>query len=334
MANILVLGGAGFIGSHTMLALHEAGHTPVAYDNLSNGHADSVLVGELIVGDITDSAALEATIRDHNIDAIIHFAAFIEAGESMKDPMSFYRNNTGGTLNVLQVMQKTGLRPIVFSSTAAVYGQQDGEAKLHEDLPTEPINPYGQSKLICEQMMGDLAATGDLQAIALRYFNAAGSDPEARIGEKHDPETHLIPLVLDAALGRRPSIKMFGRDYPTPDGTCIRDYIHVSDLADAHVKAVERLMAMKDEQHGFFDAYNLGTGDGFSVRDVIETAKTITGIDFKVEIEGRRPGDPAQLVADAGKARSILGWQPKHSNLSDMVKHAWAFRQKAFGKTL
>lgn len=330
MANVLVLGGAGFIGSHTVLALRAAGHTPIAYDNISNGHADSVLGAELIVGDIHDAETLATAIETHSVDAIIHFAAFIEAGESMNDPMAFYRNNTAGTLSVLQVMQRTGLKPIVFSSTAAVYGQQDDVDLLTEDLSGLPINPYGHSKWSSECMIRDLAATGAINGIALRYFNAAGSDPEARIGERHDPETHLIPLVLDAARGARPNIKIFGTDYTTPDGTCIRDYVHVSDLATAHVKALDHLLGLpveKTNASGFFDAFNLGTGHGFSVREVVETAKAVTGIDFPVVEEVRRPGDPARLVADATKAKSALNWQPAYPELEDMIRHTWAFRK-------
>lgn len=330
MANVLVLGGAGFIGSHTLLALEGAGHTPIAYDNLSNGHADSVLNAELVIGDIHDAKTLTAAIETHSIDAIIHFAAFIEAGESMKDPMAFYRNNTAGTLSVLQVMQAVGLRPIVFSSTAAVYGQQDNVEILTEDLSGLPINPYGHSKWSSECMIRDLATTGAIDGIALRYFNAAGSDPMARIGERHDPETHLIPLVLDAARGTRPDIRIFGTDYDTPDGTCIRDYIHVSDLANAHVKALDHLLNLqtgKCDDAGFFDAFNLGTGRGFSVRDVVETAKDVTGVNFPVVEEARRPGDPTRLVADASKAQSKLGWQPEYPNLKDMIRHTWAFRK-------
>lgn len=327
MANVLVAGGAGFIGAHTNLALSSAGHSVTVLDNLSNGHADSVLEADLIVGDIHDTDSIADILRDKAIDAVIHFAAFIEAGESVKDPMAFYYNNVAGSLSLVQAMTQAGVKPIVFSSTAAVYGQQDAAELLHEDLPKQPINPYGHSKWAVECILRDTAATGAIGAIALRYFNAAGSDPEGRIGERHDPETHLIPLVLDAARGARPDIKIFGTDYDTPDGTCIRDYIHVSDLARAHVLALERLLGEEAAIGGHYEALNLGTSQGYSVREVIETAKAVTGVDFAVEEVARRPGDPARLVADARRASELLGWQPEQSDLATLIKHAWLFRQ-------
>ena len=326
MAKILVAGGAGFIGSHTVIALNEAGHNIVVLDDLSNGHADSVLAGTLVEGELADAAKLDSVFNDHSIDAVIHFAAFIEAGESVKSPMTFYDNNVGGSLSLLQAMVRHGVRNIVFSSTAAVYGQRDDLDLLSEDTAKQPINPYGHSKWMVECMLRDLAATGAIEAIALRYFNAAGSDPVGLIGERHDPETHLIPLILDAARGKRPNIKIFGTDYDTPDGTCIRDYIHVVDLADAHVKAVEALLA-EHSQTGSYDAMNLGTSNGYSVREVIDAAKQVTGIDFEVIEEDRRPGDPAKLVADASKAGEVLGWRPQRSDLKTLLKDTWAFRQ-------
>ena len=326
MAKILVAGGAGFIGSHTVIALNEAGHNIVVLDDLSNGHADSVLAGTLVEGELADAAKLDRVFNDHSIDAVIHFAAFIEAGESVKSPMTFYDNNVGGSLSLLQAMVRHGVRNIVFSSTAAVYGQRDDLDLLSEDTAKQPINPYGHSKWMVECMLRDLAATGAIEAIALRYFNAAGSDPVGLIGERHDPETHLIPLILDAARGKRPNIKIFGTDYDTPDGTCIRDYIHVVDLADAHVKAVEALLA-EHSQTGSYDAMNLGTSNGYSVREVIDAAKQVTGIDFEVIEEDRRPGDPAKLVADASKAGEVLGWRPQRSDLKTLLKDTWAFRQ-------
>ncbi|UTW60044.1 UDP-glucose 4-epimerase GalE [Kordiimonas sp. SCSIO 12603] len=325
MKTILVPGGAGFIGSHTVKALHQHGYKSIILDNFSNGYKESVLNGEVIEGDIRDSALLDKIFTEHNIDAVIHFAAFIEAGESVVNPLSFYDNNTAGTLNLLQSMQKHKVEHIVFSSTAAVYGQPEEDDALVETLPKLPINPYGQTKWAVECMLRDLAVSCTFKSIALRYFNAAGSDPSGQIGELHEPETHLIPLVLQAASGKRKNIKMFGTDYPTPDGTCIRDYIHVCDLASAHVKALEYLFDRVEKTEGFYDAFNLGTGTGFSVREVIETAKKVTGIDFDAIEEDRRPGDPAFLIANASKANEILGWQPEYPKLEDMIKHAWAF---------
>ena len=327
MANILVAGGAGFIGSHTVVALNEAGHDVVVLDDLSNGHADSVLAGTLVKGKLADATKLDSVFSDHAIDAVIHFAAFIEAGESVKSPMTFYDNNVGGSLSLLQAMVRYGVRNIVFSSTAAVYGQRDDLDLLSEDTAKLPINPYGHSKWMVECMLRDLASTGAIDAIALRYFNAAGSDPKGRIGERHDPETHLIPLILDAARGKRPNIKIFGTDYDTPDGTCIRDYIHVVDLANAHIRAVEALLENRSSE-GSYDAMNLGTSNGYSVREVIDAAKQVTGIDFEVIEEDRRPGDPAKLVADASKAGDVLGWKPERSDLSTLLKDTWAYRQK------
>jgi UDP-glucose 4-epimerase len=328
MATILVAGGAGFIGSHTVLELDRAGHKVIVLDDLSNGHADSVLAGEFIKGSIHDRALLDRLFQKNAVDAVIHFAAFIEAGESMVNPMAFYHNNVAGSLTLIEAMVDAGVRRLVFSSTAAVYGQPETDGALRETLPKFPINPYGQSKWAVECMIRDVATTGALDAYALRYFNAAGSDPDGRIGERHDPETHLIPLVLDAALGTRAEIKIFGTDYTTMDGTCIRDYIHVCDLATAHGSAVEKLLARPDQTSGFYDALNLGIGTGYSVRQVVETVRAITGKDFTVTEVARRPGDPATLVADAARAHEALNWAPKYPELSAMIEHAWRFRQK------
>lgn len=325
MKTILVPGGAGFIGSHTVATLLAQGYHTVTLDNFSNGHRDSVPGGAVIEGDIRDAALLKSIFQNHKIDAVIHFAAFIEAGESMVAPLKFYDNNSGGSLCLIRAMLEADVHHMVFSSTAAVYGQMNEAESLSETMPKDPINPYGQTKWQTECMLRDTATSDGMKAIALRYFNAAGSDPSGKLGERHDPETHLIPLVLQAASGKRDSIKIFGTDYPTPDGTCIRDYIHVCDLAAAHVKALEHLFAQPDEKPGFYDAFNLGTGTGFSVREVIETAKKVTGIDFTVKEEARRPGDPAQLVANPAKAKETFGWEPQYPNLEDMVAHAWQF---------
>ncbi|UTW56259.1 UDP-glucose 4-epimerase GalE [Kordiimonas sp. SCSIO 12610] len=342
MKTILVPGGAGFIGSHTLRTLKASGYNVIALDNLSNGHRDSIEnTVELLEGDIRDRNFLNTVFKTHSIDAVIHFAAFIEAGESVKAPLAFYENNVAGSLTLLNAMKDAGVDKIVFSSTAAVYGQPENNQKLLEGAKKHPINPYGDSKWMVECMLRDGAAAYGLKSIALRYFNAAGSAPDGGIGERHDPETHLIPLVLDAAMGVRPSIKIFGNDYDTPDGTCIRDYIHVCDLADAHVRALDHLFALDtgeldtgnsasdtETNTGFYDAFNLGNGKGFSVRQVIDTVKEVTGTDFTVENAPRRAGDPAFLVADATKARNALNWRPQYSDLADMVRHAYAFRRR------
>jgi len=334
---ILVTGGAGFIGVHTVAALEAMDFDVVVLDNLSNGHADHFsgngepgkLTAELVVGDIRNATLLDSIFAEHSIDAVVHFAALIEAGESVVDPLRFYDNNTAGSMCLLAAMQRAAVKTIVFSSTAAVYGQSENAGSLSESLPKEPINPYGESKWAVECMLRDCAAAHGLQAIALRYFNAAGTDPQGHFGERHDPETHLIPLTLQAATGERENIKIFGTDYPTPDGTCIRDYVHVCDLASAHVKALQHLFALPESGQsnvaGFYEAYNLGTGRGFSVREVIDTTKQVTGVDFSIVEESRRTGDPALLVANADKARSELGWQPRYTELEQMVAHAFAY---------
>ncbi|GHF18460.1 UDP-glucose 4-epimerase GalE [Kordiimonas sediminis] len=326
MTHILVTGGAGFIGSHACTALRDAGYTPVLFDNLSNGHKDGMEDFILIEGNTRDAAALDDAFSRFDISAVMHFAAFIEAGESVKDPLTFYDNNVGGTVSLLQAMKKHGVRDMVFSSTAAVYGEPAGTEPLVESLPKAPINPYGQSKLAAEHILQDCAAAYGLRAIALRYFNAAGSHPAGHIGERHDPETHLIPLVIQAAIGMRSDIKIFGTDYPTRDGSCIRDYIHVCDLAEAHVCALEYLRKLDGPAGtGFFDAFNLGTKTGYSVREVIDAVRAVSGASFTVTEAERRAGDPSTLVADPTRAQSILGWQAFRSDLATIAADAWAY---------
>lgn len=319
---ILVTGGAGYIGAHTCKALARAGYRPVVYDDLATGHRSAVRWGPLEEGALEDTDRLVSVIRAHKPDAVIHFAAFSEAGQSMRDPLRYYRNNVAGSLGLLEAMRAADLGRIVFSSTAAVYGLPPG-MPITETAPQEPINPYGRTKLMVEQMLADFATAHGLNWIALRYFNAAGADPDGELGEDHDPETHLIPLVLDAASGRRAAITVYGTDYDTPDGTCIRDYIHVSDLARAHVGAVQALENGVDS-----GAFNLGNGNGYSVREVIAAAAAATGLDIPVTYGDRRPGDPARLIASAERAREVLGWQPEITDLTEIIRTAWAWHQK------
>jgi UDP-glucose 4-epimerase len=321
--NILVVGGAGYIGSHTTLALKEAGFNPVVYDNFSGGHRDACFGDALVEGDLADTAKLVQTMRDHSIDAVIHFAALIEAGQSVITPLPFFHNNVAGTLSLLDAMNTAGVKRLVFSSTAAVYGNVDA-ALLSEDLPRAPINPYGDSKAMVETVLEACVAAHGLQATALRYFNACGADAQGRSGERHDPETHLIPLVIQAARGQRDMIRVYGTDYDTPDGTCVRDYIHVSDLASGHVAAVRELQ--RADTAGC-KPINLGTGAGQSVRQVIDAVARISGKAFTVEEAPRRPGDPTVLVADARRARDVLDWRAVHSDLDTIIRDAWAYAE-------
>ena len=318
---VLVVGGAGFIGSHTTLALADAGFDVVIYDDFSTGHRDACFGFEVVEGRLSDTERLIQLFRGRKIACVVNFAALIEAGQSVKDPYAFFQNNVGDTLGLLRAMQHSDVSRLVFSSTAAVYGNQDAGV-LSEDLPVAPINPYGHSKAMIETVLRTGVDAYGLRAIALRYFNAAGADPQGRTGERHSPETHLIPLVIQAALGQRASIKVFGTDYDTPDGTCIRDYIHVSDLARGHVAAVRALL---EQQEPGFQAMNLGTGTGQSVRAVIEAVKAASGIDFPVEIEARRPGDPARLVANPERAERALNWRAERSDLQTIVTDAWRY---------
>ncbi|MFD0859917.1 UDP-glucose 4-epimerase GalE [Roseovarius aquimarinus] len=324
--NVLVVGGAGYIGSHTVLALRDAGFGAVVYDNFSSGHRDACFGDALVEGELSDTAHLTRTLETHDIACVIHFAALIEAGQSVLTPLPFFENNVAGTLSLLAAMNAAGVSRLVFSSTAAVYGNQAGAPLLPETLPRDPINPYGDSKAMVETVLERCVPAHGLRAIALRYFNASGADAEGRTGERHDPETHLIPLVIEAAQGKRAQIRIYGTDYDTPDGTCIRDYIHVSDLASGHVAAVSHLLAQ--EAPGF-QPINLGTGAGQSVREVIDAVRRITGREFAVSEDPRRPGDPARLIADATRAGEVLGWRPRHSDLETIVRDAWAFAERA-----
>ena len=320
--NILVTGGAGYIGSHACKALAQAGFVPIAYDNLSFGHEWAVKWGRFEKGDILDRARLDKVLATYKPTAVMHFAAYAYVGESVEDPAKYYRNNVVGSLSLLEAMREHGVGQIVFSSTCATYGVPQ-TVPIPDDHPQSPINPYGASKLMIERILTDFGAAYGMRSISLRYFNAAGADPDGEIGEDHDPETHLIPLVLEAAAGNRPNITIHGTDYDTPDGTCIRDYIHVTDLAEAHVLALEALRGGCDSA-----SFNLGTGKGFSVREVIDTATTITGRSIPVVEGPRRPGDPSRLIADAARAKRELGWRPQYDHLNPMVATAWNWISK------
>lgn len=325
---ILVTGGAGYIGAHAVLALKQRGYRPIVLDNLSRGHraiVEEVLQVPLLVGDTRDADFLDRVFADHAIEAVMHFAAFIEVGESVVDPLSFYDNNVAGTVSLLQAMRRAEVSKFVFSSTCATYGLPE-QIPMTEEHPQRPISPYGQTKHMVEQVLRDSDAAYGLRSVSFRYFNASGADASGQLGENHSPETHLIPLVLLTALGRRPSIKIFGTDYDTPDGTCVRDYIHVSDLADAHVLGLEYLLG-----GGETTAFNLGNGLGFSVREVIEVARSVTGLPIAVEETGRRAGDSTSLVGSSDRARQVLGWQPRFADLRVIVEDAWRWHQRAHG---
>lgn len=323
MQTVLVTGGAGYIGSHACKALAHAGYLPVSYDSLEHGHAEAVRWGPLEQGNIADRARLDEVITRHRPLAVMHFAAYAYVGESVSDPGKYYRNNVAGSLTLLEALRDHGIAACIFSSTCATYGVPQ-RLPLTEDHPQQPINPYGASKLMVERMLGDFDAAHGLRSISLRYFNAAGADPEGETGESHDPETHLIPLVLDAAAGTRPSVTVYGSDYDTADGTCIRDYIHVSDLADAHVLAMRALL-----DGAKTTAYNLGNGAGFSVHEVIDCARRVTGRDIAVAEGARRPGDPAVLVGDAHRIRTELGWSPRLADLEAIIATAWRWHQRS-----
>jgi UDP-glucose 4-epimerase len=321
--NILVTGGAGYIGGTVALRLLSGGHNVLTYDNFCHGHRDLVPAGtRLIEGDLADRDRLEGIFRDEKVDGVMHFAALIEAGESMKHPEIYFRNNTASTLSLLEAMLAAGVGRLVFSSTAAVYGEPKS-TPIEEDAALAPTNAYGESKLLVEHMLTWMNRIHGLRYASLRYFNVAGA-VEGR-GEAHEPESHLIPLILDVALGCRQSIKIFGKDYPTPDGTCIRDYVHVGDLADAHILALEALRTCPRL------IYNIGNGQGFSVREVVESVRRVTGHPIPVIEEPRRAGDPAVLVASSRRIIDELGWHPRYSSLDDIVRSAWLWHQQRFG---
>ncbi|MBI3992522.1 MAG: UDP-glucose 4-epimerase GalE [Candidatus Lambdaproteobacteria bacterium] len=318
----LVTGGAGYIGSHVVLLLGEAGHDVIVYDNLSTGFPWAVLAGELIVGDTGDHELLDAVFAEHGFDVVLHFAAHIIVPESVADPLKYYRNNTANSLALLEACRKHRVRQFVFSSTAAVYGDP-ARVPIAEDAPCAPINPYGHSKYMSERMLRDVAAATDLRYVILRYFNVAGADLQGRLGQATPQATHLIKLACEAALGKRDRLEVFGTDYPTPDGTCIRDYLHVADLARVHVQALEYL-----RRGGASTVLNCGYGHGASVKEVIEMVKRVSGRDFPVHNAERRPGDPPQLVAANARILSTLGWRPAHDDLETIVRSALQWEAK------
>ncbi len=322
--NVLVAGGAGYIGSHTVKLLKSAGHNPVVYDNLCRGHQEAVdILGvKFVQADLDDKAALTKALKDNKIDVVIHFAAYAYVGESVNEPLMYYHNNVSTTINILETMLEVGVKKFVFSSTCATYGDPD-TVPITEDLAKKPVSPYGRSKWMVEQILMDLAhARKDFKFAALRYFNASGCAMDGQIGEDHDPETHLIPVILQSILGIKDKITVFGTDYPTPDGTNVRDYIHVEDLADAHIKAMEKL-----DQHQVIQC-NLGTGNGFSVKQIIQAVEKVTGKKVPVEYGPRRAGDAIALWANPKKAKDLLGWEAKHKDPESIIRSAWNWFQK------
>jgi UDP-glucose 4-epimerase len=317
---VLVTGGAGYVGSHAVACLRRAGHELLVYDNLELGHKSAVPAELLVVGDLAEQARLAELMRERRIEAVMHFAALALVAESVANPALYYRNNVVGSLSLLEAMRAAGVARIVFSSTCATYGEPE-KMPISEDAPQRPVNPYGASKLMIERALADYAAAYGLGYAALRYFNACGAAPDASLGEDHATETHLIPLTLQVALGQRPRVSIFGVDYPTPDGTCVRDYVHVDDLADAHLRALERL------RPGVGLCLNLGTGRGFSVREVIDACRRVTGCEIPAEVGPRRPGDPPELVADPARAGAVLGWWPRYRELEPIVETAWRWHR-------
>lgn len=318
--NVLVVGGAGYIGSHMVRILDRSGHTPIVLDNLCDGHRNSVKGHRLIEGELDDRQLLDDVFSKENIDAVMHFAAFAQVGESVVDPAKYYVNNVMATLNLLEAMRSHDIKKFVFSSTCATYGEPE-TVPIREDEPQQPVNPYGFTKLVIERALDDYAKAYGFGFAALRYFNAAGASPAGDIGEDHDPETHLIPIVLQVALGQREHVTVFGDDYDTPDGTCIRDYIHVDDLGDAHLTALEKIEPGKGIK------LNLGTGNGYSVREVIDACRKISGHEIPEVMGKRREGDPPKLVADSSAAKEVLGWVPKYQKVEQVVETAWAWHQ-------
>jgi UDP-glucose 4-epimerase len=322
MATILVTGGAGYIGSHMALMLAERGHKVAVIDNLSTGFKNAVISGDLVVTDLANQPLLKECFAHYKFDAVMHFAASILTNESIKDPEKYYRNNIVASLSLLEVMRQFNVSRLIFSSTAAIYGEPK-EALITIDHPKNPMSPYARSKLMFERMLQDYDRAYGLRSISLRYFNAAGADPDGRLGERHNPETHLIPIVLQTALGKKENIKIYGNDYDTPDGTCVRDYVHVVDLCEAHLLGLEALLAGHPT-----GAYNLGNGEGYSVLDVINAAREITGKKIETAECPRRADDSSCLVVDASIIKNKLHWQPKHPNLTDIIKHAWQWENK------
>lgn len=318
--NVLVVGGAGYIGSHAVAMLHEAGYQVVVFDNLTLGHAAAVKQVTLVQGDLRDQSLVEQTLTDHKIDVVMHFAALAEVGTSVRDPASYYQNNVVAALSLLEAMRKTNVKKFIFSSTTATYGEPS-KIPIAETTPQNPINPYGFTKLVIERALADYAHAYGFAYAALRYFNAAGASPSGEIGEDHTPESHLIPIVLQVALGQREHITIFGDDYPTEDGTCIRDYVHVDDLASAHMAAIDKL------EFGKGICVNLGTGRGTSVREIVDACREVTGHEIPTKMGERRAGDPPELIADAGLAKQILGWEAQYTDFRDIVKTAWKWHQ-------
>ncbi|MCI5892193.1 MAG: UDP-glucose 4-epimerase GalE [Clostridiales bacterium] len=319
--SVLVCGGAGYIGSHTVAELLDRGENVVIADNLQKGHKEAVLGGKLMIGDLRDSGFLDKVFTENDIESVIQFAADSLVGESVGDPLKYYNNNVVSTLCLLTKMKQYGVDKIVFSSTAAVYGEPKNVPIMETD-PTVPTNPYGETKLSVEKALRWCYEAYDIKYTALRYFNAAGAHISGKIGEDHNPESHLIPIILQAALGKRECITIFGDDYNTEDGTCVRDYIHVTDLADAHILALNKM-----RKDGKSNIYNLGNGNGFSVKEVVDIAREVTGVDIKAKLGERRPGDPAVLVASAEKAKKELGWQPKYDDLGTIIETAWKWHK-------
>ncbi len=321
---VLVTGGAGYIGSHMVKMLLQQHHEVVVFDNLVGGFRDAVVGGEFYYGDLKNKDDLENVFSRHDFDGVINFASYIQVGESVEKPAMYYENNLTNTLNLLNAMVEHNVKAFIFSSTAAIFGEPE-YTPIDEQHPKSPINPYGLSKYMVEQILADYDRAYEMKSICLRYFNAAGADPDGVLGERHEPETHLIPLILQAASGRRDSITIFGNDYDTPDGTCLRDYVHIIDLCQAHLQGLEKLQNGSESM-----AFNLGNGHGFSVQEVIDATINVSGRKIKTIVSERRPGDPERLVADSTQAKKQLGWEPQYAELETIIKHAWQWEQSFF----